>query len=87
MFWINGYRKNNWTLEGYDGGDKVIPLHSSITTSEDVIEYSSNSVKLNERGHSVNLKLLSKFRRQGKFIRDVLKATLVHLSFMSNPMM
>lgn len=41
MFRINGYRKNKWTLECYNGGNKVIPLHSADmdTSGKSIIQY------------------------------------------------
>ena len=65
MFRVNGYRKNNWTLEAYDGMNKVIQLHSKhVDKSRDVVFYSRNNGKLMDSGHVVNVKLLSNIRKE-----------------------
>ena len=65
MFRVNGYRNNNWTLEAYDGMNKVIQLHSKhVDKSRDVVFYSRNNGKLMDNGHVVNVKLLSNIRKE-----------------------
>ena len=65
MFRVNGYRKNNWTLEAYDGMNKVVQLHSKhVDKSRDVVFYSRNNGKLMDSGHVVNVKLLSNIRKE-----------------------
>lgn len=63
MFRINGYRKNEWTLEAYSGRDSVIQLYSNgIPKKDDVILYSMNLTKFHKGGHKLNTILLSQLR-------------------------
>lgn len=63
MFRVNGYGKNDWTLECYSGGNRSVVLHSKETEEDgtSVIMYNySDGKQLSARDHHVNYDLIGK---------------------------
>ena len=63
MFRINGYRRKAWTLESYNGGERIQKLHNfdMVENGSSIIAYNRNSIRLCNHGHVLNNTLLGTF--------------------------